>query len=52
MSKKSTANELTVRDEMVFRHHEVEGKTIDQTANIIGVSRDTVKHTKKKPAYR
>jgi len=45
-------NVLTARDLQVFEHHLLGNKTIAETAKAIGVSTDTVKRTKKKPAYR
>ena len=44
--------ELTLRDLTVFVKHETEGKTLDQTAAEMGVSRDTIKSTKKRGSYR
>ena len=43
---------LTYRDLQIFKKHETEGKTLDKTADEMGISRDTVKRTKKKAAYR
>lgn len=43
---------ITNRDAMVFFHNAVQGKTLDQTAQELGISRDTVKRTKKKSSYR
>ena len=43
---------LTMRDAEIFHKHEVEKKSMDQVAKETGVSRDTIKRTKKKLAYR
>ena len=43
---------LTMRDISVFVEHEVNGKTLDETAETLGCSRDTVKRTKKRGSYR
>jgi hypothetical protein len=43
---------LTLRDLQVFTEHEVNEKTLDETAEALNVSRDTVKRTKKRGAYR
>ena len=43
---------LTLRDLQVFSKIEQEGKTLDQAAEELGVSRDTVKRTKKRGCYR
>ena len=39
-------------DITVIQHHEVEKKSLDETAAIMNVSRETVKRIKRKPAYR
>ena len=43
---------LTMRDLTVFSKIEMEGKTLDQTAEEMNISRDTVKRTKKRGSYR
>lgn len=43
---------LTIRDLEVMKYHEVDGMTLDETAEKVGVSRSTVKTIKKRPAYR
>ena len=43
---------LTYRDLQVFAKVEQEGKTLDQAAEELGVSRDTIKRTKKRGSYR
>ena len=52
MPAKLPTDVLTYRDLQIFTKHETEGKTLDKTAEEMGVSRDTVKRTKKKAAYR
>jgi hypothetical protein len=42
---------LTLRDAKVFYHHNMQDKTMKETAKILNVSIDTVKRTKKKEAY-
>ena len=43
---------LTYKDLKVFTKVEVEGKTLDQAAEELGCSRDTLKRTKKRGSYR
>ena len=43
---------LTLDDVSVIKLHEVEKKSLNETAEIMNVSRETVKRIKKKPAYR
>jgi len=43
---------VTTKDLAVLKLHEVEGKTLQETADVMGVSRTTVKQIKKRPAYR
>jgi hypothetical protein len=43
--------DLTLRDLEIFHHHEIMGKTLNETADIVGVSRETIKRTKHKQAY-
>ena len=52
MGGKLPSNVLTYRDLQVFNKIENEGKTLDKTAEELGVSRDTIKRTKKKDCYR
>ena len=42
---------LTYRDLQVFQKHQVENKTLEQTAQELGISRDTVKRTKLRSSY-
>lgn len=43
---------VTIRDMGVLVHHEMNGCTLEETAKKLGVSRDTVKRTKRRAAYR
>jgi len=52
MPKKLPSDVLTYRDLQIFNLHEQKGKTLDETAEELGISRDTVKRTKRKLAYR
>jgi hypothetical protein len=52
MPAKEDPNTLKLRDLEVFQAHEIQNKTLAQTAQEVGVSVDTVKRIKKKPAYR
>lgn len=52
MPPKRPSDVLTYRDLQIFHLHEEKGKTLDETAEELGISRDTVKRTKRKIAYR
>lgn len=43
---------LTIRDLKIFKAHIMDGKTLNETAAEVGCSRETVKRTKKNPAFR
>jgi hypothetical protein len=46
------SKDIELRDIKVFFKREVEGKTVAKVAEEIGVSTDTIKRIRKKPAYR
>jgi len=52
MPAKIDDNTLTLRDLEIFQAHTIERKTLDETAQQVEVSRDTVKRTKRKKSYR
>ncbi|MCE5185037.1 MAG: hypothetical protein LLF76_02805 [Planctomycetaceae bacterium] len=52
MPAKLDGNVATLRDLQIFKAHTLEGKTLDKTAKELGISRDTIKRTKRKPVYR
>jgi hypothetical protein len=47
-----TPETMTLRDLAIFKAHTLEGKTLAEAAKAVGTSKDTVKRTKKKKAYR
>lgn len=52
MPAKKDTDVLTMPELEAFRHHEVEGLSIPQTAEIIGVDEKTIDRMKKKRAWR
>jgi len=52
MPAKKDPNALTIDDVSVIKLHEVGKLSLDETAEAMNVSRETVKRIKKKPAYR
>ena len=44
-------NTLTLQELEILQKHTIEGKSGYQTAHELGISRDTVKRAKRKPAY-
>lgn len=48
---KEDNNTLTYPQLTAFQHHEVEGKSIPKTAEIVGVDESTIDHWKKKRAW-
>lgn len=51
MPAKIDPTTLTLRDAEIFKYHMLDKKTLDETADLVGVSRDVVKRTKKKQAF-
>lgn len=52
MPPKEDSDSLSYSQLTAFKHHEVDGKTIPQTAEIVGVDESTIDHWKKKRAWR
>jgi len=46
-----TNETMTMRDLEIFKANQIDGKTLDKTAEIVGVSRKTVSRTKSKVSY-
>jgi predicted DNA-binding protein (UPF0251 family) len=49
--QKRDPNTLTLRDLEILQKHTIEGKTQRVTAMEMGISKDVIKRTKRKPAY-
>jgi len=49
--KKEDPNTLTLQQLEILQKHTIEGKTQEQVAKELGISRDSVKRAKRKPAY-
>lgn len=49
--QKMDTSALNLRDVAIFKAHTLEGLSLNETAQKVGCSRDTVKRTKKKEAY-
>ena len=49
--RKANPEALTLQQLEILQRHTVEGKSQEQVARELGISRDTVKRVKRKPAY-
>ena len=52
MASRNDKDRLNITDLNIMHSQEVENKTYPETCDDLGVSRDRIKRTKKKQAYR
>jgi hypothetical protein len=50
-TRKGGTKALLIRDAEIFNYHEIEGRTLEETAELVGVSRSTVVKARQKETY-